>query len=79
MNKFTRKAFQKLATRSTVVATPRMGLMTINKPTTHTQYKTLVNVGSIRKFASLPDYIKLEMPNLSPTMEKVRKIMSTQK
>ena len=77
MNKFTRKAFQKLATRSAVVATPRMGLMTINKPTT--QYKTLVNVGSIRKFASLPDYIKLEMPNLSPTMEKVRKIMSTQK
>ena len=51
--------------------------MTINKPST--QYKTLVNVGSIRKFASLPDYIKLEMPNLSPTMEKVRKIMSTQK
>jgi hypothetical protein len=24
-----------------------------------------------RAFASLPDYIKLEMPNLSPTMEKV--------
>ena len=25
----------------------------------------------IRQFSSLPDHIKLEMPNLSPTMEKV--------
>lgn len=25
----------------------------------------------IRQFASLPDHITLEMPNLSPTMEKV--------
>jgi len=24
----------------------------------------------MRTFASLPDHIKLEMPNLSPTMEK---------
>ena len=26
---------------------------------------------AIRQFSSLPDHIKLEMPNLSPTMEKV--------
>jgi hypothetical protein len=25
----------------------------------------------MRTFAALPDHIKLEMPNLSPTMEKV--------
>lgn len=25
----------------------------------------------LRNFASLPDHIMLEMPNLSPTMEKV--------
>ena len=25
----------------------------------------------LRSFSSLPDHIKLEMPNLSPTMEKV--------
>lgn len=25
----------------------------------------------VRYFSSLPDHVKLEMPNLSPTMEKV--------
>jgi len=29
------------------------------------------------RFFALPDHVKLEMPNLSPTMEKVRKIMLT--
>ena len=28
------------------------------------------NVGLARAFSSLPDHIKIEMPNLSPTMEK---------
>ena len=30
----------------------------------------------MRGFASLPDHIKLEMPNLSPTMEKVSNLSS---
>ncbi len=30
---------------------------------------SLINISS-RKFSSLPDHIKLDMPNLSPTMEK---------
>jgi hypothetical protein len=68
MNKFSRKAFQKLAARSTLTLTQRMTLMTLNKPV---QYRQIVSIGSMRSFASLPDYIKLEMPNLSPTMEKV--------
>ena len=29
------------------------------------------NTLGMRSFSSLPDHIKLEMPNLSPTMEKV--------
>lgn len=29
------------------------------------------NSFGMRSFSSLPDHIKLEMPNLSPTMEKV--------
>lgn len=29
-----------------------------------------VNINGARSFSSLPDHIKLEMPNLSPTMEK---------
>lgn len=69
MNKFSRKAFQRLATRSSLVLTQRMGIMTLNKPAT--QYRALVSIGGVRRFASLPEHIKLEMPNLSPTMEKV--------
>ena len=30
---------------------------------------------AMRSFAALPDHIKLEMPNLSPTMEKVSTLL----
>jgi len=39
--------------------------------TNKTSLSAIVSKGSFRSFASLPDYVKLEMPNLSPTMEKV--------
>jgi len=69
MNKFSRKTFQKLSTRSALILTQQMGFMTISKPAAH--LRALVNVGSVRRFASYPHHIVLEMPNLSPTMEKV--------
>ena len=49
----------------------QMGLFMINKVNHNQRY--LMAEQSIRFFASgdLPSHMKLEMPNLSPTMEKV--------
>jgi hypothetical protein len=67
MNKFSRKAFQTLAVRSLVV-TQKMSYMTVQ---TQKPFRAVVQTG-FRSFAALPEHTKLEMPNLSPTMEKVR-------
>lgn len=73
MQKLSRKAFQSYATRSSRQAvmslTQKMGYLTKAKPAN--QYNRIVSAGGMRMFSSLPDHVLLEMPNLSPTMEKV--------
>ena len=51
------------ASMGTKLTMQSRGLFNLNGPT------------AIRQFSSLPDHIKLEMPNLSPTMEKVSNLM----
>ena len=58
------------ASNSLVNSQAAMGLMTLNK-TNGRFNKVELTKTSVRGFSSLPDHIVLEMPNLSPTMEKV--------
>lgn len=73
------KVFQRMARSTTKFAIKPQQQLTYPKM----PYVTMINnhranvsslMGSriqMRQFSSLPDHIKLEMPNLSPTMEKV--------
>ena len=59
---------------SKLLSQPRRGFMLLNKAKSMNQASTMKNtsfyqVMAMRMFASLPDHIKLTMPNLSPTME----------
>jgi hypothetical protein len=81
MQSITQKALRKHS-----VNVMRQGAISVNQSMLFNQeqkqYSQLsknnqVNVKSVmnsvlpmRKFSSLPDHLKLEMPNLSPTMEK---------
>ena len=60
----------KLTLRSGLTVCPKMTLFVAQN---RTALQRTVAIGSqqVRTFASLPDHIKLDMPNLSPTMEKV--------
>lgn len=49
---------------------PSMGYFVVNQQQKEARY-SLVQMQNMRSF-SLPPHMKLEMPNLSPTMEKVR-------
>ena len=62
----------KLSLRSSgLLAHPKMALF-IARNRTAAQRTVALGAQQTRGFsASLPDHIKLEMPNLSPTMEKV--------
>jgi len=61
----------KLTLRSSQIAMPKMGLFVVLKGTAA---RTQVMAKHQTRFfaAAYPDYMPLEMPNLSPTMEKVR-------
>merc|ERR1740117_1176327 len=67
----TRKAIQKMAARTTanriVSVSTKMNFHTMSKPVALRQ---VVSAGNVRNFSNLPYHVKLEMPNLSPTMEK---------
>lgn len=60
----------KMSLRSAITSAPRMGLfLRAQQPFQRT---ALLASQQVRGFAAaLPDHIELEMPNLSPTMEKV--------
>jgi len=55
-----------------------MPKMSVGQPQVSVQQKGNVITMKIpmRGFSSLPDFMKLEMPNLSPTMEKVSQPVS---
>jgi len=56
-------------------ASQRMSLMTLQQSNA-ARKPTQITGGQVdlRYFSSLPGHVKLEMPNLSPTMEKVSSI-----
>jgi hypothetical protein len=56
---------------SSQVQIPKMSYVTMLNRQRVQAFGMLGNSIQMRNFASLPDHIKLEMPNLSPTMEKV--------
>jgi len=47
-----------------------MGYLTKTQQNNTLYFSKIVSAGGVRSFASLPEHTKLEMPNLSPTMEK---------
>ena len=75
MYRLTRKAVSRIAGRTPVNAmvnaTSRMNFLTKNTNISAHNFNKIVSVGCTRNFAALPYHVKLEMPNLSPTMEKV--------
>jgi hypothetical protein len=75
MQRLTRKAVQNIAGRTPVNAminaTSRMTFLTKSTNISAHNFNKIVSAGSVRNFSALPYHVKLEMPNLSPTMEKV--------
>ena len=73
MQRFTRRVFTQIAARSThqalISAGNKMNYLTKVQPMIGRSFKATYK--QYRAFSSLPEHIKLEMPNLSPTMEKV--------
>lgn len=60
---------QKLMTPQ--IQLPQMGYMTMLNNNRAQTFSMLGCPVQMRQFSSYPDHVKLEMPNLSPTMEKV--------
>jgi hypothetical protein len=51
-----------------------MSFFMANKQQSELRY-SMMTMNNVRSFSSnLPPHVKLEMPNLSPTMEKVRRL-----
>ena len=64
-------AAYRLSLRSSLLAAPKMNLFMARNRSAIQRTVALAAQQSRGFSASLPDHIKLEMPNLSPTMEKV--------
>ena len=61
-----------VASQATLLRAPQMPFMTLSKGRVSTKTVQLMGSQPTRAFAGgLPDHIVMEMPNLSPTMEKV--------
>ena len=74
MQRLSRRVFTQIAARSSNQALVNIGQkMTYLTKQTPVMFHKSFNASykCYRAFSSLPEHIKLEMPNLSPTMEKV--------
>ena len=73
---FSKRASQQTAIKALLSSKPiQMPHVTVMKQQMARQSFMMGGQYQMRMFSSYPDHIKLEMPNLSPTMEKVSLVL----